>query len=94
MAEKRNFHHPIRRGGGQIFLVNLILMKVRSSGKMFLQLFHRYNSTIAGYGGTALSLTKLILSVSLQEETVWSICKNGLLEKVLKRYVSDGMSVL
>ncbi|XP_048514974.1 LOW QUALITY PROTEIN: ATP-dependent DNA helicase pif1-like [Athalia rosae] len=73
------------RGTGKTFITNLILAKVRSQGKLALAVASSgIAATLLAGGRTAHSTFKLPLTVSLQQDSVCSIRKNGPLEKVLQ----------
>jgi len=72
-------------GTGKTFLANLILAKVRQSGKNGLAVASSgIAETLLNYGKTAHSTFKLPLTVSLEQQSVCSIRKNGPLRKLLQ----------
>ena len=67
------------------FVTNLILAKVRSQGKLALDVASSgITVSLLARGHTAHSIFKLPLTVSLHKYSVFSIRKNGPLEKVLQ----------
>jgi len=71
--------------GVNIFTYYVIWVKVRQSGKNGLAVASlRIAATLLNYGKTAHSTFKLPLTVSLEQQSVCSIRKNGLLGKLLQ----------
>ncbi|XP_068994247.1 uncharacterized protein [Neodiprion pinetum] len=72
-------------GTGKTFLVNLLLAKVRQSGRKALAVASSgIAATLLNGGKTAHSTFKLPLAVSLEQQSVCSIRKNGPLGKLLQ----------
>lgn len=72
-------------GAGKTFLANLILAKVRQSGKIAVAVASSgIAATLLNDGKTAHSTFKLPLTVSLEQQSVCSIRKNGPLGKLLQ----------
>lgn len=83
--EGKTFFLDAPGGTGKTFINNLILAKVRSQGKLALAVASSgIASTLLTGGRTAHSTFKLPLTVSLQNDSVCSIRKNGPLGKVLQ----------
>lgn len=72
-------------GTGKTFLANLILAKIRQSGKIAIAVASSgIAATLLNEGKTAHSTFKLPLSVSLDQRSTCSIRKNGPLGKLLQ----------
>ncbi|XP_008187889.1 uncharacterized protein LOC103310661 [Acyrthosiphon pisum] len=72
-------------GTGKTFLSNLILVKIRQSGKIAIAVASSgIAATLLNYGKTAHSTFKLPLSVNLEQQSTCSIHKNGPLGKLLQ----------
>jgi ATP-dependent DNA helicase PIF1 len=73
-------------GTGKTYLMNLILAKIRSTGRQALAVASSgIAATLLSGGKTAHSTFKLPLNVSLQNETICSIRKNGPLGQLLQK---------
>ena len=71
-------------GTGKTFLANLILAKIRQTGKIAIAVASSgIAATLLSEGKTAHSTFKLPLSVSLEQQSTCSIRKNGPLGKLL-----------
>lgn len=72
-------------GTGKTFLINIILAKIRSTGKLAIAVASSgIAATLLSGGKTAHSTFKLPLNVPFQQDSVCSIRKNGPLGKMFK----------
>ncbi|XP_060873906.1 ATP-dependent DNA helicase pif1-like [Metopolophium dirhodum] len=72
-------------GTGKTFLANLIIAKIRQSGKIAIAVASSgIAATLLNDGKTAHSTFKLLLSVNLEQQSTCSIRKNGPLGKLLQ----------
>lgn len=72
-------------GTGKTFLANLILAKIRQSGKIAIAVASSgIAATLLKDGKTAHSTLKLPLSVNLEHQSTCSIRKNGIFGRLLQ----------
>ncbi|GBP51452.1 ATP-dependent DNA helicase pif1 [Eumeta japonica] len=82
---KKSFLLDAPGGTGKTFLANLILAKIRQSGKIAIAVASSgIAATLLKDGKTAHSTFKLPLSVNLEQQSTCSIRKNGPIGKLLQ----------
>jgi hypothetical protein len=84
--QRRLFFLDAPGGTGKTFLINLLLAKIRSTGKVSLVVSSSgIAATLLSGGKTAHSTFKFPLNVLVDTECVFSIRKNGPLGKFFKK---------